>query len=167
MTGLKEINNKIEKVMLLLGAICFAFMLIACFLQFFTRYVMGNAASWTEESARFAMCWVSMLGSAVLLRHGGHVSMTLVTGKLKNEKAKLVINVIAEIVVLVFLYFMTVYGYQSTLSATKQISPVLHLNYGFVYACVPVAGVLMILFTIERILALFGEYKKKNAKEVD
>lgn len=37
-------------------------MVVGCFWQIFTRFVLNNASSWTEELLRYALTWLTMLG---------------------------------------------------------------------------------------------------------
>jgi len=160
MDSLKKCNDGIEKGIVAMGSIMFMIMLVACSWQVFSRYVLNNAAMWTEESARFSMCYTSMLGSAILLRHKGHVAMTLLSNKITDIKKSFVLDLVNVIIILIFLFFMTYYGWISTVSATKQVSTALGLNYGFVYACVPISGILMVWFSIEHIVILINNYRK-------
>lgn len=43
------------------------------FIQFFTRYVVGNSTTWTEEIARYLLIVVGFLGSAMAVRRGSHI----------------------------------------------------------------------------------------------
>lgn len=43
------------------------------FLQFFSRYVMGNSIAWTEEMARYLLIMTGFLGSTMAVRRGSHI----------------------------------------------------------------------------------------------
>jgi TRAP-type transport system small permease protein len=43
------------------------------FYQFFTRYVLGNSASWTEEIARYLLIIVTFLGGSMAVRRNTHI----------------------------------------------------------------------------------------------
>lgn len=45
------------------------------FLQFFSRYVMGDSIAWTEEIARYLLVAVGFLGGAMAARKGGHIAV--------------------------------------------------------------------------------------------
>ena len=57
--------------------------------QIFSRYVLKDMSSWSEEVARFLMVWISLLGSAAVLRRSGHVTVTIfldhISSKLKRR----------------------------------------------------------------------------------
>ncbi|MEQ6917994.1 TRAP transporter small permease [Halomonas aquatica] len=45
------------------------------FLQFFTRYVLGNSIAWTEEMARYLLVMVGFMGGTMAVRKGSHIAV--------------------------------------------------------------------------------------------
>lgn len=45
------------------------------FLQFFSRYILGNSIAWTEEMARYLLVMVGFLGSTMAVRKGTHIAV--------------------------------------------------------------------------------------------
>ena len=52
---------------------------IIVFLQFFTRYVMNDSLSWTEEIARYGLMSLAFIGGAVVTRKRAHIAVELVS----------------------------------------------------------------------------------------
>src|SRR3954466_11426021 len=52
---------------------------IIVFLQFFTRYVMNDSLSWTEEIARYGLMALTFIGGAVVTRKKAHIAVELVS----------------------------------------------------------------------------------------
>lgn len=72
----------LERTLDTLAASAVAVMAAAMFYQVFGRYVLSHAPSWSEELARYLMVWLTMLGSAAVLRTGGHITVTTLTDAL-------------------------------------------------------------------------------------
>ena len=51
---------------------------VVVFYQVFTRYVMNDAAGWTEEIARYLLVAVTFLGGAMAVRRGTHIQVDFV-----------------------------------------------------------------------------------------
>lgn len=48
-------------------------LIFVVFLQFFTRYVMGDSTTWTEEIARYLLILLGFVGSVMAVRKGSHI----------------------------------------------------------------------------------------------
>jgi len=48
---------------------------VVVFYQVFTRYVLNDAAGWTEEIARYLLIAITFLGGAMAVRHGTHIQV--------------------------------------------------------------------------------------------
>jgi len=51
---------------------------VVVFYQVFTRYVLNDAAGWTEEIARYLLVAVTFLGGAMGVRRGTHIQVDFV-----------------------------------------------------------------------------------------
>jgi TRAP-type C4-dicarboxylate transport system permease small subunit len=120
----------------------------------FTRYVMSEQAKWTEELARFLLVWVSLLGGAVAFGTKGHLGVDYFVGKFHPASQKLM-AVFVHLVVLFFAVSVFVYGGGRVVAdalAMEQTTPALGWKMGYVYLALPIAGVFMILYTLENLL---------------
>ena len=53
--------------------------------QVFTRFILDNPSSFTEEVANFLLIWTSLLGSAYALRMKSHLGIDFLTSKLNDR----------------------------------------------------------------------------------
>ncbi len=53
--------------------IVFWLLAVDVFLQFFSRYVLGDSIAWTEEMARYLLILVCFLGGAMAVRKNSHI----------------------------------------------------------------------------------------------
>jgi TRAP-type C4-dicarboxylate transport system permease small subunit len=147
----------------LLGwAICIlmAGMVINVLWQVFTRFVLRDPSSFTDEGARYMMIWVGLLGSAYATGHKSHLALDLITARLQGGR-KRASEIIIQSVVLIFALGVMVAGggrlVWIQLSLGQQ-SAALQLKLGYVYLAVPLAGVFISFYTIIFLIeALRGE----------
>lgn len=76
MTGRERWVAAIERLLDGLLGVGILVMAVSMAWQVIGRYVFGRAPGWSEELCRFLMLWVTMLGSAAVLRRGGHLTVT-------------------------------------------------------------------------------------------
>ena len=71
----EEVLQKPEKFEDYFSLALFWTLAAVVFLQFFTRYVLNNSLGWTEEIARMLLVATSLMGSALSIRKGSHISV--------------------------------------------------------------------------------------------
>ena len=108
----------------------------------FTRYVMSNQASWSEELARFLLIWIGILGAAYASGQRMHLSIDL----LENKPVRL----IAALVILFAFSVMVLGGARLVLLTAElgQRSPALGIPMSVIYSVVPISGLLIIYYRL-------------------
>jgi TRAP-type C4-dicarboxylate transport system permease small subunit len=120
----------------------------------FTRYVMGEQAKWTEELARFLLVWVALLGGAVAFGTKGHLGVDYFVEKF-DPAAQKMMAIVVHLIVLFFAVSVFVYGGSHIVSdalAMEQMTPALGWKMGHVYLALPIAGVFMVIYTLENLI---------------
>lgn len=116
----------------------------------FTRYTLGNQASWSEELARFLLIWIGILGAAYASGQNMHLAIDLLSPKLEGRKKKLLANTI-RMVIITFAFCVLVVGGFRLIYITHvlgQTSPALQIPMTIVYAAIPLAGVLVVYYKL-------------------
>jgi TRAP-type transport system small permease protein len=108
------------------------------------RYVIQNPMSWTEEVARFLMNWMALLGVSIVARHRAHLSVLYFVCQMPICLQRL-IKLITDCLIMVFLYFLIVYGIRMVMDATLQIEPVTGISMHYILLCVPLCGFLTLI----------------------
>ncbi len=125
--------------------------------QVFSRYVLNDPSSWTDEAARYLMIWFGLAGASYLFGKNGHLAITLFVGSIKQAKQKyayLFINAIS----IAFINVAMVEGGLQLIGRTgSQLSPALQIPMSYVYTILPIAGVLMTLYIVLNTLELFTQ----------
>ncbi len=101
--------------------------------QIFSRYVLKDMSSWSEEVARFLMVWISLLGSAAVLRRGGHVTVTILLDHI-SAKLKRRVLIIRDLLMLATLVSITYYGWEFAQINAVQLSAAMDIPMSWVYA---------------------------------
>lgn len=142
----KNINNFVGSFLTLLMGI----MLICVLWQVFTRYVMGEASTFTEELARFLLIWIGMLGAAYIAGENGHLAIDLLPRKLEGENKRKLQMVINAIIILFVVLALIIGGGQLVYISyiLDQTSAALQIPLAYVYLILPVSGLLICYYKI-------------------
>lgn len=118
--------------------------------QVFTRFVLGDASSFTEEAARFLLIWISLLGAAYVTGKRRHLAIDLLPQRFDGVRRRR-IEAVIDGCILFFALVVLVGGGTRLVWVTLylgQSSAALGLPLGVVYAALPISGGLMALYTI-------------------
>jgi TRAP-type C4-dicarboxylate transport system permease small subunit len=118
--------------------------------QVFWRYVLNDSISWTEPASVMIMGWFIFLGAAVGIREGYHLSFDVVL-YVVPRRVKKVFHTISDIVVACFGCGMIWFGWELAAKTAGNKLPSLGISGAFDFAPVVGGGVLVVLFSIERI----------------
>lgn len=139
-------------------------MTVFVFAQVFVRYVLNDSLQWAEPASVMIMAWFIFLGAAVGVREGYHLSFDVLLFVLP-ARATPWLHTVSDVVVAAFGFGMTYFGSQLSLRAASDQMPGLGISRGFEFVPLMIGGVLLVLFSIERIFrraaglhtARFGE----------
>ena len=123
--------------------------------QVFTRFILKDPSSFTEELAGFLLIWIGLLGASYAYYTKAHLGIDILTAKYTGIK-KQVIEIVISIIVLLFSLFILVIGGWNLVNITftlKQISPAMGIPMGYVYLVLPLTGILLIYYSLVFILA--------------
>jgi TRAP-type C4-dicarboxylate transport system permease small subunit len=121
--------------------------------QVFGRYVLNNTPTWAESLALMLVLYVTMLGTAVGVRDAGHIGLESLL-VLAPEGLRLKMEYLIHALVLLFGVAMAWNCGYLAVSVWSYRLPTLWISEGWKYVPAAVAGVLIILFSIEHLIAL-------------
>jgi len=153
------IFNKINKFIEVFLVIIFALLVLDVLWQVFSRYVLNRSFSFTEEFARFALIWLSILGAAYLNAKREHLSMDFLYQKLSSINKKKVSILIEALIFLFALIVMVIGGFNLVYTTLhlEQLSGTLRIPLGYVYAILPFSGLLIMYFSVHHISNINSE----------
>ncbi|AUN33494.1 TRAP transporter small permease [Niveispirillum cyanobacteriorum] len=119
--------------------------------QVFGRFILNSSPSWSEQAALTLMIWFVTLAAAVGVREGFHIRITAVEDMVSPPVRK-AMHVLADLVVGSIGAAMLFWGGDLVIRTWGHVIPSLGLSRGFAYLGLPLAGGLIVLFALERIL---------------
>lgn len=134
----------------------------------FARFVLNNSPSWGEELSLLIMVWFCLLSPAEALHESRHLAISLLQNFLPGSAIR-IIDAINHILILVFAIFMMVAGSELTQLTSRNIMPGMGVSAAYLYASVPVAGVLLALASIDRVIEILSipgnRYRELGCKD--
>ena len=119
--------------------------------QVIIRFILNWNNSWTEVTAIMVMSWFIFLGAAVGVRENYHLGFDVLVYFLPKG-SKRVLRTISDLVVLSFAVGMVIYGVTLMQLQWAEKLPSLGISGAFRYLPLAAGGVLIALFSVERIV---------------
>ncbi|SNZ17358.1 TRAP-type C4-dicarboxylate transport system, small permease component [Terribacillus aidingensis] len=162
---MEKIRYWVDKCILLVTCTLTVFLVAGAIWQVFTRFVLQNPSVFTEEVLRFSFIWVGLLGASYAFGVKEHIALTFLMSKWKHKKDKQAAEIIIEVTVLLFMIIVFIIGgSQLMLETMSQTSPVLGLPMGYVYAALPLSGLLTVYYTVtNRLMARKEAARRRHA----
>ena len=114
------------------------------FLQFFTRYVLNDSLSWTEEIARYGLMWVVFIGGAMVTRRNTHIAVELLSNVMKPGPLRATLLAFVDFIKLAFLGLLAFVSWTITERMHFQRMTVFDLPMSYVYGGVAFGCFLML-----------------------
>lgn len=142
--------SKISLVLAVLGLIA---VILCVQWQVIGRYVLNDTPTWAEALAMLIVLFVTAFGLAVGVRDAGHIGLeSLVV--LLPEPWQRKIELLIHFLVGVFGFLMAQGGWLWAHAKWGEKKPMLPVPDGIDYVPLVIAGALIVLFSIEHIVAL-------------
>jgi len=122
-------------------------LLLVLFLQVFTRYVLNDPLSWTEEAARYLYVYIVFLGASAAISDRSHVAIGFLAAMLPLP-LRFALSVGLNAAILFLLGNLVYWGLRATLRQATIEMMTIEISYAWVYGIVPVTAVLMSLRTL-------------------
>lgn len=151
---MKQLRKVLDNVLNVLAGVSFiAMVALACW-QVFTRYILQNPSSWSEELVGYLFAWMALLGASIVVGERGHMSIPVIVERF-NIGARKFFAIFAEIIAFIFAAVILVYGgMQITSLAMGQMTSSLGVPIGIFYTVMPIAGVLNMIYAVLNIIEI-------------
>ncbi len=120
--------------------------------QVFGRYVMNDTPTWAEALAMLLVLFVTAFGLAVGVRDAGHIGLESLVALLPGHWRRR-IELLIHALIAVFGALMVQSGWMWATAMWNEKKPMLPVPDGIDYVPLVIAGSLIVLFSIEHIVA--------------
>ncbi|UCG89244.1 MAG: TRAP transporter small permease [Gemmatimonadota bacterium] len=118
--------------------------------QVFTRFVLADPSSFTDELARYLLIWIGLLGASYAAGKRMHLAIDLLPTRLTG-RPRFYLSLVIEACIFVFAFSVLVIGGVRLVALTLtlgQTSAALHVPLGYVYLALPLSGLLMMFYSV-------------------
>ena len=143
----------LSKLSLVLGVVGLIAVILCVQYQVIGRYVFNDTPTWAEALSMLLVLFVTAFGLAVGVRDAGHIGLESMVALLPDRwrhRVELLIHALVGL----FGFLMAQGGWMWASAKWGEKKPMLPVPDGIDYVPVVIAGVLIVLFSIEHIIAL-------------
>ena len=148
--------GRLSKACLVLAVIGLAGIILSVQCQVVGRYIFNDTPTWAEALALQLVLYVTAFGVAVGVRDAGHIGLESLVSLLP-EAARLKIEILIHALVALFGAIMVQSGWLWTRLKWNELDPMLHMPVGIDYLALVISGVLIVMFSVEHIVALLRD----------
>jgi TRAP-type C4-dicarboxylate transport system permease small subunit len=145
-----RVLDPIERVLMWLSGLLLATFTITVLLDVVTRSI-GRPINSLQEITLGAFVWGVFIGGSVAVRRNEHFQLAAAAQSLRGSKRAL-IETFNHLVILGVCLFLIYFGYFNFLQGFGNFLQPSGTPLAVITAAIPVAGVLMTLFTVERLI---------------
>ncbi len=138
----------LNKVLAALCTILLVFMTFLVIWQVFTRYVLNDPASFTEELVRYSLIWTGFIGAAYAFSTREHMALTFLRDKF-DPNSKRIITIGVDVLIMLFAFaIMFIGGTKLSFAASMEYSALLGVPRSLVYSMAPISGLFIVVIQI-------------------
>ena len=137
-----------------IGILCTVSIILTLSAGVISRYVFNQPFFWTDEVARILLIWSIFIGAAMGFRKGtstAHIGMDYFVSLLPQKAKKIAVR-LGWLVNMFFCILILIIGTSFFIQTLSFRTAALDISKGFIYACLPIFGILMLVFLINQLI---------------
>ena len=139
---------------------CFTLLLLILAGNVFVRYFPVTAFYWFDEVVEWIFAWMVFFGAAALWARDEHFRLEWISNKIKGTRKG---HLVAAVMELLSLCFIVVFFYESLrlTALAKDWTPVFNVSRRYLYVCMPLSGLIMVIYSVRNIFRELGAFMRK------
>ncbi len=159
---MQKFKYGLNKTLEIICIALFVFITIIGSYQIITRYIFNSPSTVSEELLTFSFTWLALLSSSLVFSKREHMRMGYIADKLTGNSGY-ILNIIVEVLILLFTVLILIYGGFSITKLTKtQITASLGVPMSYIYAVVPISGLLTVIYNFINICEIVSAIKSSK-----
>ena len=159
---MKTFEKVLDAVMRFLMALAMGALVCGGTWQIFSRWILQDPSTATDEFLRYVLMWASLIGSAYCFYRDEHLALDLVKDRV-NGRAKAALTVFIEAAILFFVVYVFVWGGARLMMNATNSSSVMRIPFRYLYSILPISGVFIVVARVLKYVRYFTEKKGENA----
>lgn len=158
-----KLKSVVDKALSWILIVLMSLLVIDVLWQVFSRYVLNDPSSFTEELARFLLIWVGLLGASYAAGKKMHLAVDILPNKLEGTR-KHYLNIFILACTMLFCLAVMVFGGIRLVSITLflgQQAAALQMPLGYIYLILPISGLLIAFYAM---LFMIDEFRSMSGK---
>ena len=158
-----NVFDKLVEWMAALAAVIMVFITGAVCYNVVMRYFFSRPPIWVVQTCEYALLWMVFLATTWLLREGGHVSVDILSARLKG-KAESILSVImcsmGGLACLILAIFAIHYTYSSIVEHITDVRAITVPKYA-VFIIIPIGSIFLVLQFFRMVWDVLHTTKRK------
>lgn len=151
---MSDVRELSKNLLALVSIVLFALMVVVAVWQVFTRQVLNDPSTWSEELSRLFFVWLTFIGGAFLFGERGHIAVDFLARRL-SPTGQVWAQAFAQLMVAAFAGVGMLWGgIVAAANAWNQNLTALPFTVGWIYVVIPVAGAFILFFALTDFIAV-------------
>ena len=158
---MKSLEKVLDAIMRFLMALSMFTLVAFGTWQIFSRWVLKDPSTFTDELLRYVLIISGMIGSAYCFYRDEHLALTLISDRAKGT-FKLILNIFIEACILFFVVYVFIYGGYKLSATATNVSSVMRIPMKTLYLIEPFCGVLIVIARVLKYMQAFSSKKEEE-----
>ena len=137
-----------NKIITIISNTALVILALVVALQIFGRYIFNVYFVWTEETSRYLMFWVVLLGAVKALQAGAHPRVTFVCEGIIKGVGSSILRILSSVASAIFFIILIIHGWRFSIMNFSQLSLCLRIPMTFIFIAMPIGGFFLLMNVI-------------------